>query len=445
MEPRVRYCTTVDGARVAYTAFGDGPPLIMPSMLVGSHLQLEWNVGGRRTAYERLAERLTVIRYESRGLGMSRPGAPDVSDEAATSDLLAVADAVGADKFSLFLVPTGGLVPQGFLQQFPERIDRIACWAAFRDEHTNFFGRIRMLDFMMDEDWELYADIRARIVVGWGNPDGEAVSILIRATHTPESLRLVDSVIRSQVGVHGLETAASTLILHQAGSIAGGRVAGRIAGDNPRAQIMSVPVQGVPVFGGELAIEAVREFMRQPDEPSELPQLDALAASAGVKTILFTDLVDHTAMMQRLGDDRGRDVLREHERITRDVLKEHGGTEVKTVGDSFMASFDSAHRAIACALSLRGAFAAKEVAGERLQVRAGLNAGEPVAEDGDLFGSCVILASRASAKAGAGQVLVTDVVRQLAAGKGFDFREHGDVPLKGFEDPVRLFEVRARS
>ena len=59
------------------------------------------------------------------------------------------------------------------------------------------------------------------------------------------------------------------------------------------------------------------------------------------RTVLFTDLVGHTEMMSRLGDERGRAVLREHETITRNVLKAHGGTEVKTMGDGFMASFGS--------------------------------------------------------------------------------------------------------
>src|SRR5439155_10302488 len=90
-------------------------------------------------------------------------------------------------------------------------------------------------------------------------------------------------------------------------------------------------------------------------------------------TVLFTDLVGHTEMMSRLGDERGRAVLREHERITRDVLKAHGGTEVKTMGDGFMASFGSVTRAVECAVALQRAFADHD--GEALNVRVGLNAG----------------------------------------------------------------------
>ena len=87
--------------------------------------------------------------------------------------------------------------------------------------------------------------------------------------------------------------------------------------------------------------------------------------------------------------------------------------------------------------------------GETIRVRIGLNAGEPIAEDdpdgrGDLFGTAVNLAARIAAQAEGGQVLASDVVRQLVAGKGFLFADRGEVALRGFEDPVRLYEVRWR-
>src|SRR3990170_6794383 len=69
-----------------------------------------------------------------------------------------------------------------------------------------------------------------------------------------------------------------------------------------------------------------------------------------------TDVVGHTEMMRRLGDGPGREVLREHERITRETLKANGGTEVKTMGDGFMASFASVAKAVECAIALQRAF-----------------------------------------------------------------------------------------
>jgi class 3 adenylate cyclase len=163
------------------------------------------------------------------------------------------------------------------------------------------------------------------------------------------------------------------------------------------------------------------------------------SGTGSFRTILFTDLVGHTEMMSRLGDERGRAVLREHEDITRNVLKQHGGTEVKTMGDGFMASFGSVTKAVECAIALQRAFAERE--GEPLAVRVGLNAGEPIEEDGDLFGATVILASRIAAKADAGEILVADTVRGLCSGKGFLFADRGEFVAKGFEEPVRVYEV----
>jgi len=94
---------------------------------------------------------------------------------------------------------------------------------------------------------------------------------------------------------------------------------------------------------------------------------------------------------------------------------------------------------------MQTAFAAhSEGADEPIRVRIGLNAGEPIAEDEDLFGTAVIMAARIAAQAAGGEILVANVVRELAAGKGFLFADRGDVALHGFEDPVRLFGVRWR-
>jgi class 3 adenylate cyclase len=148
-------------------------------------------------------------------------------------------------------------------------------------------------------------------------------------------------------------------------------------------------------------------------------------------------------MMQRLGDERGRQVLREHEQITREVLTDHAGVEVKTMGDGFMASFASVTKSVDCSIALQRAFAKRnDMASEPILVRVGLNVGEPIEEDGDLFGSTVIMASRITAKAGAGEILIAEPMRHLLSGKNYVYSDHGEALLKGFEDAVRLYEVR---
>ncbi len=167
-------------------------------------------------------------------------------------------------------------------------------------------------------------------------------------------------------------------------------------------------------------------------------------------TVLFTDVEGSTALTDRLGDAKARELLREHERITRDALKAHGGSEVKTMGDGFLASFSSATKALECAIAIQSSFAERnESAEEPIKVRIGLNAGEPIAEDdpsgrSDLFGTAVNMAARIAAKAEAGEILASNVVRELVAGKEFLFSDRGETELRGFEDPVRVYEVRWR-
>jgi class 3 adenylate cyclase len=188
-----------------------------------------------------------------------------------------------------------------------------------------------------------------------------------------------------------------------------------------------------------LAAKSIDEFLGVGDKA------EAGAAPSGLVTILFTDVEGSTALTQRLGDAKARDLLREHEHIVREALKAHGGSEVKTTGDGFMTSFSSATRALESAIAMQRAFAAhNESAAEPILVRVGLNAGEPIAEEDDLYGTAVNLAARICGHAAAGQILASDVVRQLVAGKDFLFADRGEANLKGFDEPVRLFEVRWR-
>jgi class 3 adenylate cyclase len=115
------------------------------------------------------------------------------------------------------------------------------------------------------------------------------------------------------------------------------------------------------------------------------------------------------------------------------------------MGDGFMASFGSVTSAMDCAIALQRAFTSySQSMPEPLQVRVGLNAGEPIEEDGDLFGSTVIMASRIAAQAGAGEILIPEPLRHLLAGKSYVYTDRGEIMLKGFEDAVRLYEVRWR-
>jgi class 3 adenylate cyclase len=221
-------------------------------------------------------------------------------------------------------------------------------------------------------------------------------------------------------------------------------VARELASCVPDARLVLLEGQSLMPFLGDTdaVLQAIDEFLDEGEEAAaggEPPEAGAF------RTILFTDVEGSTALTQRLGDARARELLREHERIVREALKAHGGSEVKTMGDGFMASFSSATKALECAIAVQRAFAEhNETAEESIRVRVGVNAGEPIAEEEDLFGTAVNEAARITAAAKGGEILVSNVVRELAKGKDFLFSDVGERQLKGLDEPVRLFEVRWR-
>jgi adenylate cyclase len=161
-------------------------------------------------------------------------------------------------------------------------------------------------------------------------------------------------------------------------------------------------------------------------------------------TIMFTDIEGSTTLTNRLGDDAAQMLLREHNETVRRALGSYNGKEIKHTGDGIMASFFSASRGVGCALYIQQSFTKRNDINpdDAVRVRIGLNAGEPIAEGNDLFGTSVQLARRICDRADAGEVLVSDVVRQLVAGKGFSFHQVDAEIFKGFEEPVAVFQVQ---
>lgn len=162
------------------------------------------------------------------------------------------------------------------------------------------------------------------------------------------------------------------------------------------------------------------------------------------RTIVFTDLEDSTPLAQRLGDDAYVELLKTHDALMSGCLETHSGMHVKHMGDGLMASFASVAKAVQCMIDMQRALAEHNAGRQEaaLLARMGAAAGEPVSHLGDLFGATVNLASRLSGHARPRQIVVPGVVRDLCMGKGFDFGALGEVTMKGFDEPVRIFEVR---
>lgn len=167
------------------------------------------------------------------------------------------------------------------------------------------------------------------------------------------------------------------------------------------------------------------------------------ARDPGIRTVLFTDIVESTSLTQTLGDDVAMELLQIHDSVVRDALKALNGREVKHTGDGIMASFVSAAAAVRCAAQIQRGLAqrAGEQSNHPVRVRIGGAAGEPVEHGNDIFGSTVQLAARLCSHAEPEQIVVSSVVADLCIGKGLMFRALGEVSLKGFDQPVHAHSV----
>jgi class 3 adenylate cyclase len=175
----------------------------------------------------------------------------------------------------------------------------------------------------------------------------------------------------------------------------------------------------------------------------DIARVDGPASSvdSGLRAIMFTDLEGSTAVSSLDGDRRAMEVIERHDVIVRAALADAGGREVKHTGDGIFACFNHVSRAVDCAIGIQRSFAA--IDGDRPgdRVRIGISAGEPVDREQDLYGAAVNLAARICGHAEPGEILVSAAVKELAIGKSLGFVDRGPITLRGFDDPIRLYQV----
>ena len=192
-------------------------------------------------------------------------------------------------------------------------------------------------------------------------------------------------------------------------------------------------------------LAAVEAFLGRIADWSAAPGGAPPAIDAGLRAVMFTDIVGSTEMTARLGDSAALELVRVHDALVRRGLDAHGGREVKHTGDGIMASFDEVANAVRAAADIQRRFAAYNAeASESLSVRIGVHAGEPVTDHNDLFGATVQLASRLCGEAEANGIVVSGLVRELSDEDAARFVALGERRLKGFAEstPVFRFEWR---
>ncbi len=447
MQQQIQFVSAPDRVSLAVATMGAGPPLIIiPGWI--SHLELDWLLPANRDLFGRLAENHLLVRYDKRGTGLSDRNVTDYSPEANLRDLEAIIDALGLRGVALLGYSQGGPMAIAYAVEHPENVSQLILYGSYHDGATaQFRNLIEALVSLIRADWGGYGGTAMMEMFVPGLPlEARAgfAEFQRQAASAEGAIATLTSGFDFRVTELLPEVKTPTLVLHRRGDKVcpfqqGREMAARIPGAR------FVPLEGdihVIALGDiEPLLGAIEEFLSGAEGARAAPRV-----TDGLQTILFTDMESSTALTQRLGDAAAQELLREHNAAVRNGLSMMGGTEIKHTGDGIMASFPSASRAITCAISIQAAVAARNAASpdNPIGVRIGLNAGEPVAEDKDLFGTAVQLARRICDQAEPGQVLVSDVVRQLTAGKGFAFTDRGDAELKGFSERIRLFEASAQ-
>ncbi len=433
MEPQIRYATSADGTRIAYAVQAGTPPAIV--------LVWGWPQTIAASSGMPIVPKRSVVQFDRRGMGASSRDVQDISIERQIEDIAAIVTALGGQSVDIRANWDGTPIAIAFAATQPECVERMALLDPYiRGSSVLTTDAVRAMMDLARNNWPMMRRSLGSMAPG---RDAAAWSETLRRAVSPDmAARYLEQYGEMDVSnqVEGVQ--APTIVMYQSGN-----------GAVPRRAVQETAsrlqhCQFVEVASAEALAEQASRFLDREAPPASTVDGaldDVQTRPSAFRTVLFTDIVGHTEMMQRLGDAKGRDVLREHERITRETLRAHGGAEVKTMGDGFLASFGSVTLAMECAIALQRAFAAHtDSMPEPLNVRVGLNAGEPIEEDGDLFGATVILASRIAAKAEAGEILVPDTVRGLLSGKGFMFGDRGEFVPKGFDEGVRLWDVRWR-
>ena len=435
--PPIQYCRTEDGVNIAFWRVGEGPAIVLSTYMVSG--ASAWEIPQFQSFYERLSAGREPIAFDGRGTGMSDRMPEDISLRARGRDLEAVVKALQIEQHDLVGDFHGSPPSIAYAVTHPERVTRLVLWQPYarHADYAAIHGLIGLRQ-IYETAMDTWAMALAQRLAGWAA--GEAarpLASLIEGAFDKEYMdRFFEAIQEIDLSDQLGRIVAPTLVMHRRdGHFASAASSRFVASGIPTARLSVLAGDAsVMAFGDQAeVVNLIRDFLDEGLVADE-PQLDS--SGSPFRTLLFTDLESSTALTQALGDAKAQEVLHGHNDAVRAALAAHDGGEVKHTGDGIMAAFGSAVSAVEAALQIQ-----RELAGAEVRVRVGLNAGEPIAEEGDFFGTMVQLASRVCDRAEPGQVLVSNVVRELCTGKGFTFVDQGETTLKGFGEPVRLFAV----
>jgi class 3 adenylate cyclase len=445
MAPRTTRYADSDGVNIAYQMIGSGELTVVDVGGFATHIELVWDHPGVAALYERLARYAQVVIFDKRGCGLSDRVMDAPSLEQRVADLRAVIDDIGVERVVLYGTGDGGAASILFAATYPERTQALVLAGSF----ARFASAADYPVGISAEEWVKLVPLVEEhwgtgLVLATMNPavarDPALLANAARFERNSVSRGFAAELLRMnlEIDVRNVvpRVRTPTFVVHNehdpAVPVGHGRyLAAHIAGarylelHDDRHGSAFMPE--VPPWQDDL-----EEFLTG-QRPA--PRPDRVLA-----TLLFTDIVDSTITSERLGDESWRGLLDHHDQLVHDAIKHFGGRRVAHTGDGVAAIFDRPARAVECASEIR-----RQLGPLQLRVRAGVHVGEIEVRGDTIAGVNVHIAARICALAGANEIWVSRVVKDLSAGSGLAFSARGEHVLKGVNEPQALYSAQRQS
>jgi class 3 adenylate cyclase len=438
-KPETKYAVTSDGAAIAYQVFGDGPDLLF-AVGAPSQADLNWTMPDWARFYRRLGAFARVIMFDERGAGLSDPlPSGDVPAEAQADAIAAVLDAAGSAASFLYVCNNAGPAGMAFAAHSPGRVKGIVFENAFARRRWAPDYRVGLTE----AEWTARADGAQAV---WGSgvalgmvfPDAEVDDALRddwaqieRAAASPARLRRLQEVWGAADGrMYAGDIHVPVTVISAQGSLMGSRDDAQWLVDNiVNARMVEVgPIDTLAGPGLETVAELVAELVTGSARAAHVER--RLAA------VLFVDIVGSSDRLVSVGDSHWGSLLNRFRVGTAREIDEAGGTWVNTRGDDVLATFPLASTAVAAAIAI-----IKESKHIALDVRGGVHLGEIEVVEGDVLGATVHVGARVSGFAGAGEVVISQAVKDALLGAPVATRSLGARRLKGLPGDWPLYAV----
>ena len=441
MRPETRYARSGD-LSIAYQAFGEGETDLVLAYPFISHLDLGWESPLLARFLRRLGTFARVIQFDRRGVGLSDPAGSAPTLEERMDDLRAVLDDAGSERAALLGMSEGAASCMLFAAAHPERTSALILWGAMArsteaDDYHWASSKEANLEGMREliaPQWGQGSTIEIFSPSLADNPQARDLQARYerQAASPMRAWELLEMFLDLDVRDILPSIHTPTMVMHRRSDHAVPIGAARWLAEQIEGSAF-VEYEGVDHFpwvgeNSDEVLDRIEEFITGV-RPAPTPERI-------LATVLFTDIVDSTRKASELGDRRWKALLSEHQVLVRRHLGWCEGREIKTTGDGFLATFDGPTRAVECAAAIA---ADSSIPG--IEVRAGVHTGELELMGDDVGGIAVHVAARVCGLAGAGEVLASRTVRDLAAGSGIDFADFGRHRLKGVPDEWELYEV----